>query len=81
MINTEYLAFIQKRELAINHIKNSYKQTIQYIEELELMNLNKLLSSKYSSNNICTLECDICNKFIGTNLKSLAAHQRKCKKK
>jgi hypothetical protein len=80
LINNEYQTFIQKRDLAINHVKDSYKKTIQYIEELELMNLNKFLNLKLSFNNTSTLECEICKKFVGTNLKSLAAHKRKCKK-
>jgi len=79
LINKEYQAFIQKRDIAINNIKDLSKKTIQYIEELELMNLNKLLTSKYSFNNTSTLECELCKKFVGTNLKSLAAHKRKCK--
>lgn len=80
LINKEYNTFIEKRTQAINHFKELSKKTLQYIEELELMNLNKLLSSNSSFNNTSTLECDICKKFVGTNLKSLAAHKRKCKK-
>ena len=42
------------------------------------MNLNKLLSSNSSFNNTSTLKCPYCE-FVGTNVKSLAAHQRRCK--
>jgi hypothetical protein len=69
-----------KRDLTLNHIKESTKKTIQYIEELELKNLNNYLSSKFSFKNSSTLKCNLCNNFIGTNLKSIAAHKRKCKK-
>lgn len=79
LINKEYQQFINKRDIMINHIKESSKKTIQLLEEIELINLNKLLLSKYSFNNTSVLECDICKKFIGTNLKSLAAHKKKCK--
>ena len=79
LINKEYQIFIQKRETAINHIKDSSKKTIQYIEEIELSNLNQLLLSQYSFNNTSGLECDICRKFVGSNLKSLAGHKKKCK--
>ena len=68
-----------KRDLTLNHIKESTKKTIQYIEELELKNLNNYLSSKFSFKNSSTLKCNLCNNFIGTNLKSIAAHKRKCK--
>jgi hypothetical protein len=78
-INNEYQTFILKREIAINHIKESSKKTIQYIEEMELKTLNTYLSSKFSFKNSSTLNCDICNNFVGTNLKSLSAHKRRCK--
>jgi len=78
-INNDYQTFILKRELTLNHIKESTKKTIQYIEEMELKNLNNYLSSKFSFKNSSTLKCTLCNNFIGTNLKSLAVHKRKCK--
>lgn len=43
---------------------------------MELKNLNNYLSSKFSFKNSSTLKC---NHFIGTNLKSLPVHKRKCK--
>jgi hypothetical protein len=46
---------------------------------MELKNLNCYLSSKFSFKNSSTLKCTLCNNFIGTNLKSLAVHKRKCK--
>ena len=78
-INTDYQTFLLKRDLTLNHIKESTKKTIQYIEEMELKNLNNYLSSKFSFKNSSTLKCNLCNNFIGTNLKSLAVHKRKCK--
>ena len=39
LINKEYNTFIEKRTQAINHFKELSKKTLQYIEELELMNL------------------------------------------
>uniref|UniRef100_A0A6C0EF43 Uncharacterized protein n=1 Tax=viral metagenome TaxID=1070528 RepID=A0A6C0EF43_9ZZZZ len=79
LINNEYQTFIEKRTIAINHIKDSSKKSINLIEELELMNLNKLFSSNSIFTNTSTLKCPYCD-FVGTNLKSLAAHQRRCKK-
>ncbi len=81
LINKDYQTFLLKRELTINHIKESTKKTIQYIEEMELKNLNNYLASKFSFKNSSTLKCQFCNSFIGTNLKSLAVHKRKCKNK
>ena len=48
---------------------------------MELKSLNDYLSSKFSFKNNNKLRCDICKNFVGTNSKSLAAHQRKCKNK
>lgn len=79
LINKEYQIFISKRDNAINLVKESSKKTIQYIEEMELMNLNNYLSSKLKFKNVNVLRCKICERFIGTNAKSLAAHTRKCK--
>jgi hypothetical protein len=45
------------------YIIDSTKKTIQYIEELELKNLNNYLSSKFSFKNSSTLKCKI-NKTI-----------------
>jgi hypothetical protein len=80
-INKEYNTFITKRTQAIDHIKESTKKTIQYIEEIELKTLNDYLSSKFTFKNNNKLRCDNCKTFVGTNAKSLAAHQRKCKNK
>jgi len=81
LINKEYNTFIIKRAQTIDHIRESSKKTIQYIEELELKTLNDYLSSKFAFKNNNKLRCDICKNFVGTNAKSLAAHQRKCKNK
>jgi hypothetical protein len=81
LINKEYNTFIDKRNTTITHIKESTKKTIQYIEEMELKNLNDLLATKFEFKNTSNLKCSFCNKFIGTNNKSLAVHQRKCKSK
>jgi len=81
IINKEYNVFISKRTQTIDHIKETTKKTIQYIEEMELKSLNDLLSSKFSFKNNNKLRCDFCKNFVGTNAKSLAVHQRKCKNK
>ena len=81
LINKEYNIFIDKRNTTITHIKESTKKTIQYIEEMELKNLNNLLTTKFEFKNTSNLKCIFCNKFVGTNNKSLAVHQRKCRLK
>ena len=80
-INKEYNILITKRLQTIEHIKDTTKKTIQYIEEMELKTLNDYLSSKFTFKNNNKLRCNICNKFVGTNIRSLTVHQRKCKNK
>ena len=80
-INKEYNIFITKRKQTIEHIKDSTRKTIQYIEELELKSLNEYLFSKFSFKNNNNLRCEICKIFVGTNNKSLSTHLRKCKNK
>ena len=79
-INSEYVTFRSKRDMAIEYIKESTKKSIQYIEELELKTLCTYLNSIITFSNTSTLNCTVCNSFIGTNNKSLSAHKRKCKK-
>ena len=79
VINKEYQLYLNKRDTAINFTKDSFKKIIQHIEDMELINLNNLLSKTYSFINTNALECDICKKFIGSNNKSLAMHKKKCK--
>jgi hypothetical protein len=78
-LNKDYQSFINKRTQTLNHIKESTKKTIMLVEEMELKSLNEYLSSKFSLDQTNSLKCNICNKFIGTNKKSLATHKRKCK--
>ena len=78
-INKDYQTFIHKRNQTIAHIKDSTKKTLSLLEEVELKHLNEYLSSKFTLDITNSLKCPICNKFIGTNKKSLAVHKRKCK--
>ena len=79
-INKEYSTFITKRTNLIEQIKENNKKTIQIIEEFEIKTLNDYLTSKFTFKNCNKLRCNICEKFVGTNNKSLAVHLRKCKK-
>ena len=79
IINKEYQSYLTKRNIAIKFTNDSLKKIIQHIEDMELINLNNLLSKTYSFINTNALECDICKKFIGSNNKSLTMHKKKCK--
>jgi hypothetical protein len=77
-INNEYQKFIDKRNKMITHIKDSSKISIQLIEEMNISNLDNLLSTKFAFNNSINLECDICKKFVASNTKTLTTHKNKC---
>ena len=78
-INQEFQTFINQKETLINFIKDTNKKIINQITDFELPSLNKLLSTKFASTKTLDLKCYICNKFTGTNSKSLSAHKNKCK--
>jgi hypothetical protein len=80
-INEQYQLFINKRETTINHIRETTKKTITYISELELSQLNIILSSKFAATKHNNLLCNICKLYTGNNLKSLSIHKRSCSKK
>lgn len=80
LINKEYQTLISKKTLLSDHLKDSYKKSISLLEDIELKTLNTFLSTHFSFLQSNSLKCNYCNKFIGTNKKSLSVHQRKCKK-
>lgn len=80
LINKEYQTLISKKTLLSDHLKDSYKKSISFLEDIELKTLNTFLSTHFSFLQSNSLKCNYCNKFIGTNKKSLSVHQRKCKK-
>jgi hypothetical protein len=81
IINEQYQNFIQKRETICTHIRESTKKTLSYLTDMELTELNIILSSKFASTKMDGLKCTICNAFTGNNKKALSIHFRTCKKK
>ena len=77
-INKEYQTFINKKIQLTDHIKDAHKKSLTIIDEIELKTLNAFLSTHFSFLQSNSLKCNKCNKFIGTNKKSLATHTRKC---
>jgi predicted DNA-binding protein YlxM (UPF0122 family) len=77
-INKEYQTFIQKKTHLTDHLKETHKKSINLLDEIELKTLNAFLSTHFSFLQSNSLKCNKCNKFIGTNKKSLAVHKRKC---
>jgi hypothetical protein len=83
-INTEYQEFAIRKDALIGMAKEYSKKSIQQLEELKFPSLEKYLSLHFASALKTTklnyqYTCDICNKYVSTNKKSLSAHQRGCK--
>jgi hypothetical protein len=81
LINEQYQRFIEKKELIINQLNNNNKQIIESLKNLELVELNNILSSKFASSKISNYKCDICNNYLGNSLLSLSRHKTSCRKK
>ena len=83
-INKEYSIFIDKKLALIESIKENNKKTLNLIEDVKFPSLSKFLTQKCGNilnNENQKIICSICNKFEAQNNKSLAAHQRGCKKR
>lgn len=82
-INKEYTQFIQQKIKLTEVLKDSHKTSILQIENMKFPCLSKIITQKCGSilnNENVEIICNICNKFSATNNKSLAAHQRACKR-
>lgn len=80
-INKEYNDFISHKTNLIQLTRDYHKKLNEQINLLELPNVEKYLNSKFAKVQSSEFVCDICNKWKGTSLKSLAAHKRSCKMK
>jgi len=80
-INKEYNDFISNKSNLIQLTRDYQKKINEHINLLDLPNIEKYLNSKFAKIQSSDFVCDICNKWKGTNLKSLSAHKRSCKNK
>ena len=79
-INNEYSTFANKKELFLTYLRESNKKSIEMVSEMELLTLGSYLSTKFATTKLNNYNCEICNKFVGRNRMSLAAHKKYCKK-
>jgi len=81
-INNEYQQFIMQKKTIIDTIKEYQKKLISQIDDCKFSSLQSFLSEKYCSQIQNTgFNCELCKKYSGHNLKSLAAHKRGCIRK
>jgi hypothetical protein len=75
----EYAEFNSKKTQLTEMIRNSTKQTIEKIEELQFCALKRVLTKNGALKPDEELKCKFCDSFSGKNKASLAAHIRGCK--
>ena len=85
-IYKEYNDFVQKKLAFIDTFKDSQKRLMTLLDDIKFPSLSNLLMQKRGTGALLNNEnqqivCNICNKYSATSNKSLAAHQRGCKKK
>lgn len=75
-LNTEFQYFIKQRDAVVTLIKNSQKEIITKLRELNLPNLDKFLSSKFASAVITSslISCPYCE-FTTKHMNGLNAHK------
>lgn len=75
----EYAEFNAKKTQLTEMVRNTTKQTIEKIEELQMGALKRVLTKNGAITPDEDLKCKFCNSFSGKNKASLAAHIRGCK--
>ena len=75
----EYTDFNAKKSQLVDIVRNSTKQTIEKIEELQFFALKRVLTRNGLLQADDEFKCRFCNSFTGKNRASLGAHVRGCK--
>ena len=75
----EYTDFNAKKSQLVDIVRNSTKQTIEKIEELQFFALKRVLTRNGLLQSDDEFKCRFCNSFTGKNRASLGAHVRGCK--
>jgi hypothetical protein len=80
-INDDYNTFLLNREKLVNNLKDYYKKTLEYYNEIDLPHLDELLSQHFANNKKNIIICDVCKVFKGNSLRSIARHRITCSNK
>jgi hypothetical protein len=81
LINEEYKRFINQREAIKNYVNDTNKKLISQLYDMELPNLNSLLSATFTLVKDDKLTCKYCKLWKAQNKKALVKHEQSCKKK
>ena len=78
-INKEFQYFMHQRGLILESMRKFHKDMTKQVTDLQLPELNILLSNKFASTDSSQFNCIHCGQLY-KNKKSLAAHTKRCKK-
>lgn len=75
----DYIEFNKQKTQLVDNVKNSSKQILDKIEEMQYVSIKKILLKNGFLQNDDDFKCKFCNNFSGKNKASLGAHIRTCK--
>ncbi len=78
----EFQSFLEKKNDIVEYVRESSHALLNKLNELELGELGRFLSLKFSSHKRPDLyKCDLCHVYTSNTLKGMAAHKRGCRRK
>jgi hypothetical protein len=79
--NEDYQQFIEDKTKSISTLKEYYNKQLDQINDFKLPSIEKFLSLHFADNKKLNHICSYCNAYSNNSKKSVARHERFCKKK
>jgi len=79
--NEDYQQFIEDKTKSVILLKEYYSKQLEQINDFKLPSIEKFLSLHFADNKKLNHICSYCNTYSNNSKKSVARHERFCKKK
>lgn len=79
--NEDYQQFLEDKIKSITLLKEYYNKQLEQINDFKLPSIEKFLSLHFADNKKFNHICSYCNTYSNNSKKSVARHERFCKKK
>jgi hypothetical protein len=79
--NEDYQQFLEDKTRNITILKEYYNKQLEQLNEIKLPSIEKFLSLHFADNKKLNHICTFCNTYSSNSKKSVARHERFCKKK
>jgi hypothetical protein len=79
--NEDYQKFVEDKTRSIIILKEYYNKQLEQLNEIKLPSIEKFLSLYFADNKKQNHICTFCNTYSSNSKKSVARHERFCKKK